>query len=200
MDVYFIRHGQTDGNIARRHQHPDTPLNESGKQQVEAIAAEIVGLQPTHAITSTQLRAVETARIITTACGIIPDTHPDFEELRHPRWLMGARYMGPTTVLYMLQWFFGLPISGGESYDEFLARIKRAQNHLETLPPEARVIVVSHSVFMNIFIEHLCLDNKMSFLHACTRFIQILRLRNAGVIHLRYTPGAALCGWTVVRR
>ena len=58
MDVFFVRHGQTDGNIAQRYQHPDTRLNEVGKAQAEAIAGKIATLEPTHIITSTQLRAV----------------------------------------------------------------------------------------------------------------------------------------------
>jgi broad specificity phosphatase PhoE len=200
MDIYFVRHGQTNGNTARRHQHPDTPLNAYGKEQVEAIIGKISALQPTRVITSTQLRAVETARILTEACDVIPETYPEFEELKRPLWLVGTRYIGITTVIYVLQWFFGKEIEGGESYEDFLERIRRARSFLESLPNDSRVLVVSHAVFTNIFIEHLCMDERMNFWQALRSFLRILRLRNAGIIHLLYTPGKNICGWTILKR
>ncbi len=200
MDVYFVRHGQTDGNLARRHQHPDTPLNEYGKEQIGAVIGKVSALQPNRVITSTQLRAVETARILTEACDAIPETHPEFEELRRPLWLVGARFIGFTTLIYVVQWFFGKDFEGGESYEAFLARIKRARSLLESLPNDSKILVVSHAVFTNIFIEHLCLDERMTLWQAVRSFWRILRLRNAGIIHLHYTPGKDICGWTILKR
>lgn len=200
MDVYFLRHGQTNGNVARRHQHPDTPLNEYGRRQIEAIVGRVSSLQPTHIITSTQLRAIETARILTAACDVIPATHEDFAELHRPLRLVGARFIGFTTLVYVVQWFFGKELEGGESYAAFLERIKRARRYLEALPVDARVLVVSHAVFTNVFIEHLCLDERMSFWQAVRSFYRIFRLRNAGIIHLRYDRGEGLCGWSVEQR
>jgi broad specificity phosphatase PhoE len=200
MDVYFIRHGQTNGNLARRHQHPNTPLNSLGQKQVEAIVGRISALQPTHIITSTQLRAVETARILTSACDVIPQTNTEFKELEHPMGIVGTRYIGWTTIAYAWRWFFGKEIAGGETYRQFLERIKRAKAVIEALPQDSKVIVVSHSVFTNIFIEHLCLDEKMSVWQATRSFLRILTLRNAGIIHLHYQPGKNICGWSILER
>lgn len=203
MDVFFIRHGQTNGNLARRHQHPDTPLNAFGVKQVEAIVGRISALQPTRIITSDQLRAMETTRILTAACQVTPEAHQEFEELKRPLWLVGSRYAGVTTLAYVLQWFFGRSIEGGESYQDFLDRIKRARTYLESLDSEERVVVVSHAVFTNIFLEHLCLDTRMSLWQATRSFYRIFRLRNAGIIHISYSPSSAekkLCRWTVLKR
>ena len=41
MDVYLVRHGQTDGNVGHRHQHPNTDLNEHGLVQAAAVAKQI---------------------------------------------------------------------------------------------------------------------------------------------------------------
>ncbi len=200
MDVYFIRHGQTNGNLAFRHQHPDTPLNEQGAEQVKSVLQTISELNPTHIITSSQLRAVETARILSSASDVIPETSKDFEELIRPPRLVGVRLVGFTTFVYVVSWFFGGIHAGGESYAEFLERIKRARQHLESLPAEARVLVVSHAIFTNIFIEHLCLDKPMSFFQAVKSFYHIFRLRNASIVHLKYTKVENLCGWQVLRR
>ena len=200
MEVFFIRHGQTDGNVARRHQHSETSLNDTGKAQVEAIIPDVKTLKPTHFITSTHLRAVQTTRILAAACDIIPATSHNFEELARPDHLVGHRYIGFTTFIYVVMWFFGARIKDGEGYQAFLNRIIAARKELEALPNEARVVVVSHAVFVNIFLEHLCLDTKMSLWQAVSSFFKIFKLRNASIVHIHYSPGLRVCGWVVMRR
>jgi broad specificity phosphatase PhoE len=200
MEVFFLRHGQTNGNVARRHQHTDTPLNEMGVKQVEAVASEVVALRPTHIVSSTQLRAIETTRIVATACDLIPETHAAFIELKRPEWLVGYHFISPTTLLYVLRWFWGSEIDRGESYGAFLKRIETARLYLEALPPDARVVVVSHSVFTNVFIEQLCRPKKMNLVRASISFLRIFTLRNAGLVRLRFDQGAHACGWTVLSR
>ncbi|MEZ4195255.1 MAG: histidine phosphatase family protein [Candidatus Paceibacterota bacterium] len=199
MEVYFVRHGQTNGNVARRHQHPDTPLNFVGEHQVSLIAKEIARLKPTHLISSTQLRAIESTRIITSEYAVIPDTNADFAELVRPDWLIGSRYLSFTTLRYLFEWFFRKELPGGESYADFLARVKRAREYLESFPSDARVVVVSHAVFTNIFIDHLCREEKMRFLSAPFSFIRMLMIRNAGITHLHFSPGQNICGWSRVK-
>lgn len=188
MDVYFIRHGQTDGNIALRHQHSNTPINRLGKLQAESVARKVAKIHPTNIVTSTNLRAVETTKIIAEKCGrISPETHPAFEELRRPSWLTGNRFVSLTTALYILRWFFGFKIKGdGESYEEFRKRIIEARTLLESLPENSRVVVVSHAVFINLFLEHLHSDKKFGFWRACRRMFKVLFLRNGSITHLRY--------------
>lgn len=200
MDVYFVRHGETDGNVARRHQHPDTPLNELGKNQVLAIAQTLAKLSPTHIITSTNVRAIETARVIGQECGCIPDTHPVFEEFHRPQYLIGQRYLSIATARYVWRWFRGYVIeTGGESYPQFIARVVEARTYLEALPADARVIVVSHAVFTNLFLEHVCQDRPMHLMEAVYRFVKVLRIKNTAVIKLSYTKRVGTCGWMHVR-
>jgi broad specificity phosphatase PhoE len=72
MDIYFVRHGQTDGNVALRHQHVNTSLNELGKLQARMVAKKIAKIKPTNVVSSTNLRAIETTKIIVDECGRIP--------------------------------------------------------------------------------------------------------------------------------
>lgn len=196
MDVYFVRHGETDGNVAHRHQHPETELNEKGKEQVTTAAYELATYNATHIICSTQVRAVQSARIIAEYCGLTPDTHPAFEELKRPDWLVGHRYTSLTTLWYIWKWFFGTKHEGGETYRDLIERIKAARTHLESLPADAKVIVVSHAVFTNIFLEHLCSDEPMTFWRACVRFWHIMRIRNATIVHIKYEPSdKKVCPW-----
>jgi len=198
MQVIFVRHGQTDGNVARRHQHADTSLNKKGRQEIEAIAERIRDLKPSHLITSTQLRALETTRIIVSACDLVPETVPAFEELLRPRHLVGERYIGLDTFWYAWRWFRGEDLPGGESYTDLLYRINEGKAHLESLPKEARVVVVSHAVFISLFIAHVCRDEPLSFLGAVRTFLNIFRIRNAALIELRFDPIKNGCGWNVI--
>ncbi len=200
MEVLLIRHGQTDGNRAWRHQHPNTKLNEVGKEQVARLAAAVVDFAPTHLVTSTNLRAVETARVLAEATGLTPATSDLFEELRRPTVLTGHRFIGLTTLRYLVTWFYGKKHADGESYPEFIKRLLDARTYLESLPADARVVVVSHSVFINLFIEHRCRPKAIPLARALFRFLRIMRHKNTGITHLRFTPTGAkgTCEWTLL--
>lgn len=202
MDIYFVRHGQTDGNIALRHQHEDTSLNAVGRLQAEKVAKRIAKIRPTNIVSSTNLRAIETTRIIVEKCiNIPPETHPAFEELKRPRRLIGTRFVSLRTFWYMWRWFFGLKIKeGGESYVDFLARINEARTLLESMPENSRVVIVSHSVFINLFLEHICDNQPMNLIRAVRRIIKILTLHNTSVIHLCYQRVQNGCGWKILTK
>jgi probable phosphoglycerate mutase len=190
MDIYFVRHGQTDGNVGTRHQHPDTELNEVGKRQAAEAAPVVAALEPTHIITSTNIRALETARHIAEHTDIIPITSSTFEELRRPEYLIGERFYAWRSLRYVLVWFFRLHreiAHDGETYDALRARIAKAQTEILTLPDSARVVVVSHSVFINFFIEHMNNPRPMRPWRSFYRFYRLLRTRNTSVTHVTYT-------------
>lgn len=199
MDVYLVRHGETDGNVAWRHQHPDTQLNERGKEQVAKAVAAILKLGPTHLLTSTNLRAVETARAIAMATDLTPATSHLFEELHRPTDLFGQRFTSLSTINYITKWFYGWKDGDGESYPELIQRITKARALLETLPHDARVVIVSHSVFINLFVEHRCREKPLSLPRAFVRFLRIMTHKNTGMTHLHYMKGKGVCPWEVVQ-
>jgi broad specificity phosphatase PhoE len=202
MDVYFIRHGRTDGNAAWRHQHPDTPLNEAGQEHLREVLKLTERLRPTHLITSANLRAVETARLLAATTGLVPETNHDFDEMRRPASLHGHRLFGLATFLYIVRWFYGGAVLDGETYAEFRARLARARAQLEALPPEARVIVVSHSIFINFFVEHCCRARPLSLWRAPLCLLAILRHSHTAPTHLRHRPPirSGACGWELILR
>ncbi len=192
MQVIFVRHGQTDGNIARRHQHHDTPLNAHGRTQSEAVAILIQDLRPTHIFSSSQLRAVETTRIIVSRCHeLIPEMHGVFEELRRPDEIIAQRYMSFRTIWFTWSWFRGVDKKGGESYRDFIKRIVKARTHLEALPPGTRVVVVSHAIFINIFLQQLHSDQPMNLLAAIGCIWKIYKMQNTKITKLEYQADAA---------
>jgi len=205
MDVYFVRHGRTDGNDAFRHQHANTKLNNLGIQQSEQTAKLLKRRRPTHLITSRYIRSMETARIIGNECGLISETYPAFAELQRPEFLVGERILGKTTIKYIIYWFLGIKSASmhdGETYSDFTKRLAEARRQLESLSKDAKVVVVSHAVFINFFLEHMCHPKKMSLWRAGIQMIRILLIRNASITHVRYSSPKTKgkCGWKVIKR
>jgi len=189
MDVYFIRHGQTDGNQAKRHQHPDTPLNEIGVTQAEATARLFVNKSVTHIITSRQKRAMQTAEKISVVTGVIPETTDLFEEMHRPGYLIGERRAGWVTWRYMILWYLGYPAASmhdGETYEVFRQRLFAGRKYLESLPRNASVVIVSHAAFMSFFIAYINREKPISLFRSIRLFIAMIRLRNTEVVHLSF--------------
>ena len=205
MEVYLVRHGQTDGNVGHRHQHTSTQLNEVGRAQAQTVAESIAALQPTHLITSTHIRALETARVIAKKIDLIPETYPAFEELHQSSSMVGERLTGLRALSYMIAWFLGIQSVSrhdGETYAAFVERLAIARKHLEELPSDVRVVIVSHSVFINFFIEHMVRPKRMNFVRAVVRVVHILTLKNTSITHVYYekpAPGYTGTGWHIVR-
>jgi probable phosphoglycerate mutase len=64
-NIYIVRHGETDSNVAHLIQgHTDTPLNENGRAQARAIKDKIASLKIDVCFCSPLSRARETASII----------------------------------------------------------------------------------------------------------------------------------------
>lgn len=203
MEVYFVRHGNTDGNVARRHQHRETTLNGLGQAQAIAVAKKIKRLRPTYLITSTQVRAVQTARVIGNECDLIPETYPAFEELRRPHFLDGERMFGNVTILYIIKWFFGstdASMHDGESYAAFQSRLGQARRQLEALPPTAKVVVVSHGVFIRFFVAAALNPKRLGLIGAARLFFRIITIKNTSITHLHFSRTAAKrgSGWQVI--
>nr|MBP9842936.1 histidine phosphatase family protein [Candidatus Paceibacterota bacterium] len=151
MEIYFIRHGQTDGNVAKRHQANTTRLTDLGRQQAEAAAQRVKEIKPDFFISSSMVRAIETSSIIAQATDMIPSTGALFAELERPAKMYGFHHKDPRSLWFYIRWYFGLVNvegTGAESYKMFRERIAMAQEALMKYPMDAKLVVVSHSVFI----------------------------------------------------
>lgn len=201
MDIYFVRHGQTMGNVARRHQSEKTELSTLGKEQADAVAEKIYELQPTHLLSSHLVRALETARPISQVTGLNIEIIHDVEELSRPKYLHGHRHFSWRSILYYLLWFLGVENKklAGESYARVRQRVAMVQNILKRYPDDARVVVVSHSVFMNLFLAHMCRPQPLFILSATKFFFSIIKIPNTKVIRVVYSPEVkGVCQWQQV--
>lgn len=203
MKIYFVRHGETSGNLARRHQIEGTRLTPEGKQQAIHIAKELKKYQPTHLLTSTLVRAVETAREIGEVCDLVPETSQSFVELSRPDNLYGHYHKSFYTILFYVRWYLGLVKSGdGETYRALRDRFLVARSELMQYPDDARVVVVSHAAFLNLFIAHLCRRKPLLPHQIFGVFMNILNMKNGQSIEVEFDGAAPAgqCPWQAVDR
>lgn len=204
MEIYFVRHGQTDGNLSKRHQVDHTELTFTGRAQAVEVAKKIRDLKPTHLVTSSLVRAIETAREIGTECGLVPEVSGHFVEIIRPQSMAGKHHFSVESLWFYFRWYFGFGITkktGGESYKAFRERFDVAKAFLAQYPADARVVVVSHGVFISFFLLHMCDNRWMHPVRALRSLRHILGMPNTKVTKVTFSPNspAESCAWSVDR-
>jgi broad specificity phosphatase PhoE len=64
VEMYLVRHGETEWSRARRHTgRTDVPLNEVGEAEAKALGQHLLGLEVDRVLSSPLARAVTTARL-----------------------------------------------------------------------------------------------------------------------------------------
>lgn len=198
MKVYLVRHGETGGNVAHRHQAEDTPLNFKGIEQAEIVAEKIKDLHPTNLVSSSLVRTVQTASVIGEATGLVTETSADFIELTRPSNMYGRYHRSIKSIIFFAQWYLGRK-SDGESYKEIRQRVEKAQAYFDKFDNEAVVVLVSHSLFINFFVAHICDKSSLSLWQFYKVFDRILHMPNTKIVSVEYDKNAPqnTCTWSV---
>ncbi|MGO9483744.1 MAG: histidine phosphatase family protein [Rhodomicrobium sp.] len=149
--IYFLRHGQTDYNAARRIQGIlDIPINALGRSQAQrngGVLAELIS-DPSRFdfVSSPLLRARQTMEIVREAMGLAPEayrTDARLEEIRFGDWagmtMAQVAERDPENYARRQADLWNFPPPGGESLRELSAR---ALGWFESVTRDT--VVVSH--------------------------------------------------------
>ena len=157
--IWFARHGEVEapfvGTFVGR---TDVRLSDLGRHQGQAIAAFLEGQGIDAVLTSPRARARDTAAALVEATGIRPEVRPPLAEMDFGEWetrtwaeieardpAFAARWAAdPATI----------PCPGGESADQFAARV---QDHLARVVEEfdgRTVAVFGHAGTNRAFLAH----------------------------------------------
>lgn len=153
--ILLIRHGETDANAARVVQRPDVPLSEVGIAQARRLAERLAS-EGLGAILSSDLqRAVTTAEHLRASTGAPLRLEPLLQERNYGD-IRGRTYSSlPVSILDPE---YHPP--GGESWQEFHARVDRAWEAVlhaaAELPADRALGVVTHGlVLYSLVSRHL---------------------------------------------
>lgn len=159
--IYFVRHGQTDWNAARRMQGQiDIPLNDIGRGQAKRngdMLREVLGARAAdlHFVASPLARASETMSIVRGALALPTAEFPKddrLKEMGYGQWegMMWPRHAERTPeITWWLEdpWLRATP--NGESYAMLWARVVA---WLQDIPGDT--VVVAHGGVMRVLRGH----------------------------------------------
>ncbi len=147
----LARHGATDYSLEKRFSGSggvDLPLNELGRAQGEALAAELARRDEAAVLaTSPLLRTRQTAELIAQATGLDIEVSEEFAECSFGDWdghtFAEVREKWPEE---MADWLASTSVAppGGESFDACASRVRRGLRRLLDAHPGKSVIVVAH--------------------------------------------------------
>ncbi len=151
MKLLLIRHGQTDWNLAQRFQgQSDIPLNQTGRQQAQALAERLAAVSFEAAYCSDLQRAVETAEIICKRGSCAPGFHPDvrLREVNFGDW-EGLTYdqikvAHPRALADWEKDIYKNAPPHGETLEELTARVRSILDELRAGHAGQTVLIVAH--------------------------------------------------------
>lgn len=190
--AYFVRHAQSEDNVAPVFQSPNSPLNERGKRQAERIAERISKLHFGALIASPFERAKQTAEAITRATNRNAEYSDLFVERIKPTYINGKPYTDEKAAKLWREWQKSLYTSGaraedGENFDDLLTRSDKALTFLSDRG-EQSLVVVTHGYFLRTIVARVLLGSVLSG-EAFRRFQKAAAMENTGLTVLRYRGG-----------
>lgn len=154
-EVFILRHGQTEWNLAGRMQgRLDSPLTEKGQAQArdQGLILQALGLEPDQlsCYCSPQGRAIATARIALGGLGCTATRDPDLCEVDLGTWSRCRmdelhRYCTPERWQELGQAWYCHIAPEGESYEQHRARCQRLLDRLDR-----PTILVTHGITSNV--------------------------------------------------
>lgn len=176
--VYWIRHGQSEGNVIQKHYGMwPVPLTEKGIADAAAAGQRLKNISFTKVYSSDMKRAVQTAQIALPGYDLILDERLREIEvgdlagytMKECEGKYGAEYLRNFKVHNFLDY-------GGENHAMHYARLSDFMRDLETEDDDAVIAVFSHGGTMRCMLEYV--------LH--TQGGLPVRFKNGGVIMSEY--------------
>lgn len=187
--VYFVRHGQSVGNVSRVFQAPDSPLSEEGKKQAEIIAERVSHLSFETLIASPFTRTKQTAEVIEMMTGKKAEYSELFTERIKPTSLNGKSYDDIGAGLLWRMWDESLSVPGvtvedGENFDSILLRVDKALEFLKNRM-EKSLVVVTHGYFLRTMVARV-LSGELLSGELLKNFHKNASIENTGLTVLHY--------------
>ena len=193
MDLYLIRHAQSQNNALPEHQRVADPgLTELGHEQANRLAERVRSLQLTRLITSPFRRALETTEHLRIATGLVPEVRVALHETGgcmegvEPATMVGQPGLSRKQILAEFRDYQIEPSIDGEGWwrsqpyeTNYQARRRAAQLLTDTRSEFAqsreRVAYVMHGDFQLLFIRRF---------HG----IPLVLALNSSITHVQVSP------------
>jgi len=167
MIIYFVRHGESEGNKENTHQHTNTLLSEKGIKQAEALAKRLNGVHFDTIYSSDSTRAKQTAEIINQETNTNIEYWPDLVEMKMPSEIRGKKVDDAEVVkikkLVHENYYKGnFKYSDEETFNELNERAKRVLKHLGEKHDNQTILIVSHSTAIKAIVGRIVFENELT--------------------------------------
>lgn len=159
--IYFVRHGESEGNALEIHQSESTPLTEIGQSQAQMIARRFSKTPIDLIIASPCMRAQQTARAIADKNNLKIETSDLFTEKKGPSQLVGlsqrselSKQIRGEIRAHALSQDGQWRHSDEETAFEFIQRINQALKYL-SLRTEESLVVASHALTLKMILTQI---------------------------------------------
>lgn len=182
--VYFVRHGESEGNAESIYQNFSTPLTEKGRSQCLVIADRCEKFPLDVIISSTMTRTQETAKIISRKIKKGIEYSDLFVECRRPKEQIGKSRKSPETLKTgkAIQENFHIPgfrFSDEENFEDLKKRAQKALRYLEK-KSEENILVVTHGFFMRVLAAFIIFGKDLTS-YECEKFMRKIHMKNTGI-------------------
>lgn len=199
MLVYFVRHGESEGNKLKFHQVEETPLSEKGIKQAEVLAKRLKNIKIDVIYSSNVNRAKQTAEIINKKLNIPIEYWDKLAERRTPTEIRGKSIDDPEVVkikklieenLNNRNWKY----SNEETFNELNKRVENIIKHLEKNHNNQTVLCISHSILITAVIAKIIFGQELTSI-IFEKIRKRLWMENTSITVLEKTKEY---GWTLV--
>jgi probable phosphoglycerate mutase len=201
--VNLVRHGEAEHNLKeppRLYRGSRAELTDLGHDQARSIAERATKIPIDVLITSSMVRARQTAQHISDRIGRRVIASDLFVEVRTPTELEGKVWLDPEVQRIHKEWGETMYTHGrvldGENFPTILGRGYAALQYLENRQ-EANIMVVSHGLFKRVLVAIVLLGDAVSA-SALRRMEYTLRTVNTGLTELRYDPDDQYSKWSMM--
>ena len=188
-NIYFVRHGESEGNVSDIRLPETSPLTEQGRKQAEFVAERASKLPIDVMFSSTMVRAQETAKIISEKIGKGFESRDFFGERLVPSGHVGKHKDDLVVVgeIKKIRKNFGVPgfkHSDEESFEDLKNRAAKTINFLAGRTEE-NILVVTHGMILRVIISYIIFGGELTA-RECGKILGVFRTNNTGITLLKY--------------
>lgn len=196
--VYFVRHGESLGNVSLYKAGIDPDLTERGEEQALLVAERFASVSIDIIIASPLIRAKKTGEqiAIKTKAQIIIDEM--VAEWRIPEKMVGVLKSECPKMTEMIDDDFAQNgiFPGGESFSELKSRALTLIKVLETRTEE-NILIASHDVFLHMFASCVLFGEQLTHTEFSLLY-ERLKATNTGITIFNFNPKQPLNSWKLI--
>jgi broad specificity phosphatase PhoE len=163
MKIYIVRHGESEGNLNKSYQSPDTSLSNKGIKEAHILAKRLKDLSIDFIYSSNFKRARQTSEIISKKLNLKIEFWSELRELTRPSILWGKPIESQSGKKFEKQvdknyanaeWKF----MEYESVNDLKKRAQKILKHILKHHKNQDILLISHGTFIKMVISLMIFD------------------------------------------